>query len=55
MILLVICFQAFGFDVGRFDNVSAWYQRCKEDLSDSGYEEINVSGAKMLGDIFRSR
>ncbi|XP_015522786.2 uncharacterized protein LOC107226476 [Neodiprion lecontei] len=47
--------DAFGFDIGRFDNVANWYRLCQKALANFGYEEINTNGAKMLGDMLKKR
>ncbi|XP_043478652.1 glutathione S-transferase D5-like isoform X2 [Leptopilina heterotoma] len=45
--------EAFGFDIGRYDNVAAWYNRCKQDMSKFGFDEINITGAKILGNMYK--
>ena len=50
----MILFKAFGFDIGRFDNVASWYERCKKIMEKCGFEEINEGGAKILGSFYRA-
>jgi hypothetical protein len=43
----------FGADIPVFPNVVAWYEKMKTELE--GYEEINQTGANILGEMFRSK
>ncbi|XP_053977096.1 glutathione S-transferase 1-1-like [Hylaeus anthracinus] len=44
--------QIFGFDIGRYDNVAAWYNRCTEVLDKFGYEEVHSPGRKIVADMY---
>ncbi|XP_012283319.1 glutathione S-transferase 1-1 [Orussus abietinus] len=46
--------EGFGFDVGRYEYVNTWYNLCKRAMQKFGYEEVNVAGGKILGDVFRA-
>ena len=39
-------FQHCGYDIGKYPNIAAWYERCKQL---KGFEE-NDAGAKQFGD-----
>lgn len=43
----------FGFDVGRYDNVAGWYERCKEETSKYGYDEF-ISASSQIGELYRA-
>jgi hypothetical protein len=45
--------QAFGADISTFPNVVTWYDKMKTGLKD--YDEINQTGANILGEMFRSK
>ena len=49
----VLTVQECGIDLSENENVTAWLGRCGENMA--GYEEINVSGAKMFGGLFKSK
>lgn len=34
--------EAFGFDLGPYPRVRAWFQKCKEELEPFGYQVYNV-------------
>ncbi|XP_024946138.1 uncharacterized protein LOC107273071 [Cephus cinctus] len=55
IVVTVSTAESFGFDVGRYDNVAAWYENCKKALERFDYEEINAKSAKKFGDIYKSR
>ncbi|XP_058791380.1 glutathione S-transferase 1-1-like [Phymastichus coffea] len=46
--------QSFGFDFARFDNVGAWYERCRIAMQKGGFEEINEAGARAITDVFNA-
>lgn len=57
---LILCvtisqIEAFGFELGPYPKIRAWFQLCKEKLEPYGYEEINEVGANALADLFRSK
>ncbi|XP_055712977.1 glutathione S-transferase D7 [Phlebotomus papatasi] len=57
---LILCvtisqIEAFGFELGPYPKIRAWFQLCKEKLEPYGYEEINEAGANALADLFRSK
>uniref|UniRef100_A0A0C9RNV6 GstD1_3 protein n=1 Tax=Fopius arisanus TaxID=64838 RepID=A0A0C9RNV6_9HYME len=45
--------EMLGFDIGRYDNVSGWYERCKDCLEKYGFEEVNTP-ALALGEWYRA-
>ncbi|PNF22939.1 Glutathione S-transferase D7 [Cryptotermes secundus] len=45
--------EAIGADISVFPNLVAWYEKMKTELED--YEEINQTGANVLGEMFRSK
>ncbi|XP_051164912.1 glutathione S-transferase 1-like isoform X2 [Leptopilina boulardi] len=45
--------EAFGFDIARYDNVAAWYKRCRNSMAKFDFEEINITGAKILGNMYK--
>uniref|UniRef100_A0A1B0CQY6 glutathione transferase n=1 Tax=Lutzomyia longipalpis TaxID=7200 RepID=A0A1B0CQY6_LUTLO len=47
--------EAFGFELGPYGRVRAWFQHCKDELEPHGYDEINQVGADALGEMFRSK
>lgn len=46
--------QCFGFDIGRYDNVAAWYERCKDVLEKFGFEEVHGPGSKTVSEMYRA-
>ncbi|XP_044002999.1 glutathione S-transferase 1-like [Aphidius gifuensis] len=44
--------EEWGFDITRYENVTGWFERCKEALQEFDYDEF-IAPAKMLGDMFR--
>ncbi|XP_066582651.1 glutathione S-transferase 1-1-like [Prorops nasuta] len=46
--------EAFSFDVGRYDNVAAWYDRCKNALEKFAFTEINQPGNEMVKQMYES-
>lgn len=54
LFLFSFVFQGFGFDIGRYDNVAAWYGRCKKAMDKYGFEEINEAGARTLGGFYKA-
>ncbi|XP_076241614.1 glutathione S-transferase 1-1-like [Calliopsis andreniformis] len=46
--------QNFDFDIGRYDNIAAWYNRCKEILDKFGFEEVHAAGTKMFTEMYRA-
>ncbi|CAK9808592.1 Glutathione S-transferase 1-1 [Anthophora quadrimaculata] len=44
----------FGFDIGRYDNVEAWYNRCKQLLDKFGFDEVHAAGTKMFTELYRT-
>ncbi|XP_077263835.1 glutathione S-transferase D1-like [Temnothorax americanus] len=42
-ICTILCFD---FDISRYDNVAAYYDRCKENLERFGFEEVHAVGVK---------
>ncbi|XP_076165360.1 glutathione S-transferase D1-like [Ptiloglossa arizonensis] len=45
--------ECFDFDIGRYDNVEAWYNRCKQLLDKYGFEEVHDPGTKMFTEMYR--
>ncbi|XP_076300998.1 glutathione S-transferase 1-like [Lasioglossum baleicum] len=45
--------QCFSFDIGRYDNVAAWYNRCKEHLDKFGFEDVHAVGTKMFTEMYQ--
>ncbi|NP_001165915.1 glutathione S-transferase D5 isoform X1 [Nasonia vitripennis] len=43
-----------GFDIGRYDNVAAWHERCKKAMDKYGFEEINEAGSRTLGGFYKA-
>ncbi|XP_026675009.1 glutathione S-transferase D5-like isoform X2 [Ceratina calcarata] len=55
-IYTTICvLQCFDFDISRYDNAAAWYNRCKQLLDKFGFEEIHAPGMKMFTDSYRAK
>ena len=46
--------QCFDFDIGRYDNVAAYYERCKENLEKFGFEEVHAMGVKMFTEMYHA-
>ncbi|XP_076678499.1 glutathione S-transferase D1-like [Andrena cerasifolii] len=49
-IAVLLCFD---FDIGRYDNVEAWYNRCKVLLDKFGFEEVHGPGTKFFTELYR--
>lgn len=47
--------EAFGFDLQAYPRTRAWLDKCKEELDQFGYQEINQSGADTLSAMFREK
>lgn len=47
--------ESFGFDLKPYPKTRIWLEKCKEELEPFGYQEINQSGADMLGGMFREK
>ncbi|KAK1125624.1 Glutathione S-transferase 1, isoform D [Melipona quadrifasciata] len=50
-ICVLLCFD---FDIGRYDNVEAWYNRCKQLLDKFGFEDVHSPGTKLFTELYRS-
>lgn len=46
--------QCFSFDIGRYDNIAGWYDRCKQVLDKFGFEEVHEPGTKMFTEMYRA-
>ncbi|XP_029039557.1 glutathione S-transferase 1-like isoform X1 [Osmia bicornis bicornis] len=46
--------QCFDFDIGRYDNVAMWYNRCKELLDKFGFDEVHATGTKLFTEWYRA-
>lgn len=53
LVATVSTIQECGIDLGDYENVTAWLERCTENLE--GYEEENGEGAKMFGEAYKSK
>ncbi|CAB0036671.1 unnamed protein product [Trichogramma brassicae] len=47
-------YYAVGFDIGRYDNVAQWYERCKNAMSKCGFEDVNEAGANIFGGFYKA-
>lgn len=45
--------RSFDFDIGRYDNVAAWYARCKTVMEKFGFEEIHAPG-KLITETYHA-
>ncbi|XP_029670888.1 glutathione S-transferase 1-like [Formica exsecta] len=50
-ICLILCFD---FDIGPYDNVAAYYDRCKESLEKFGFEEVHAMGVKVFTELYHA-
>ncbi|XP_050462311.1 glutathione S-transferase D1-like [Cataglyphis hispanica] len=50
-ICLILCFD---FDIGPYDNVVAYYDRCKGCLEKFGFEEVHAMGVKMFTEVYHA-
>ncbi|XP_060824541.1 glutathione S-transferase 1-1-like [Bombus pascuorum] len=50
-ICILLCFD---FDIGRYDNVAAWYNRCKQLLDKFGFEDVHAPGTKMFTELYQA-
>ncbi|XP_012056448.1 PREDICTED: glutathione S-transferase 1-1-like [Atta cephalotes] len=50
-ICVVLCFD---FDISRYDNVAAYYERCKENLERFGFEEVHAMGVKAFTEMYHA-
>nr|WEU54063.1 glutathione s-transferase delta-2 [Protohermes costalis] len=55
IVVTIATAEAVGFDISKYPKISAWYERCQSDMAYMGYEDINQSGANMIGGMFRSK
>ncbi|KAL2714504.1 glutathione S-transferase 1-1 [Vespula squamosa] len=46
----IVFLQNFEFDIGRYDNLTAWYDRCKTAMEKFGFEEIHAAGNKVFNE-----
>lgn len=46
--------QSVDFDISRYDNVAAYYDRCKENLERFGFEEVHAMGVKAFADLYHA-
>ena len=53
-VIYVFFRQCFDFDIGRYDNVEAWYNRCKQLLDKFGFEDVHSPGTKLFTELYRS-
>lgn len=44
--------HCFGFDTDRYDNVTKWYNNCKELLA--GFEEVHEPGTKFFTEMYQA-
>jgi len=44
----------FDFDISRYDNVAAYYDRCKESLERFGFEEVHAMGVKTFTEMYHA-
>ncbi|KAG5334349.1 GSTD1 transferase, partial [Acromyrmex charruanus] len=50
-ICVLLCFD---FDISRYDNVAAYYERCKEILERFGFEEVHAMGVKAFTEMYHA-
>lgn len=50
-ICVIMCFD---FDIGRYDNVAAYYDRCKESLERFGFEDVHAMGVKAFTEMYHA-
>ncbi|XP_029156857.1 glutathione S-transferase D1-like [Nylanderia fulva] len=50
-ICAILCFD---FDISPYENVVAYYDRCKESLEKFGFEEVHAMGVKMFTEIYHA-
>jgi len=50
-ICVILCFD---FDISRYDNVAAYYDRCKESLERFGFEEVHAMGVKAFTEMYHA-
>ncbi|XP_043471686.1 glutathione S-transferase 1-1-like [Leptopilina heterotoma] len=43
-----------GFDIGAYENVNDWYERCGKILEKYGFEDINLNGARLIAELYKS-
>ncbi|XP_019870085.2 glutathione S-transferase 1 [Aethina tumida] len=56
VIAIVSTAEATGqFNIQKYDNLWAWYQRAQNAMAGFGYEDINQVGANAFGNAFKSR
>lgn len=46
--------QCFDFDISRYDNVAAYYDRCKENLERFGFDEVHAMGVKVFTEMYHA-
>ncbi|KAJ8681955.1 hypothetical protein QAD02_017747 [Eretmocerus hayati] len=46
--------KAGDYNIDQYENVSAWYDRCKEVMEKYGFEEIAGAGMKMFNGVYKS-
>lgn len=50
-ICTVLCFD---FDINRYENVAAYYERCKESLERHGFEEVHALSIKAFTEMYHA-
>ncbi|XP_033213763.1 uncharacterized protein LOC117170828 [Belonocnema kinseyi] len=44
-----------GFDISVYENVNDWYERCSKDFEKFGFKDINLTGARFIAGLYKSR
>ncbi|XP_015180943.1 PREDICTED: glutathione S-transferase 1-1-like isoform X1 [Polistes dominula] len=50
----IVMLETFEFDISRYDNVVAWYDRCKTVMEKFGFEEIHAPGKQIFNEAYRA-
>ncbi|NP_001037183.1 glutathione S-transferase delta 1 [Bombyx mori] len=53
IVVTITNIDAFGYDFSSHENIAKWFERTKKMLEPYGYDEIDVTGAKMLASFLK--
>lgn len=53
IVVTITNIDAFGYDFSAHENIAKWFERTKKMLEPYGYDEIDVTGAKMLASFLK--
>lgn len=55
LLVTVSQLEAFEFELRPYKHIRQWLDRCKDHMAPYDYEELNVSKATLLADMFKAK